>query len=710
MNTSLTPIIHALDGRPTLGIGPAGRSLAFGAVCLMSLFGGACPAYSQSKAAPKQPVLGVRSAKIIQVDGLKFKDLNKNGRLDRYEDWRLTAGERSQDLLSKMSVEEKVGFMLISTTRLKNDFSFESPKTKEPITSDFNEEDLVATANMFTRKPLPVPVMNAAGTTKGVTQFHLRHFILRANVSARLTAEWANKLQALCESQPLGIPAIVASNPRNHVTAAAAIGTSVGKTAFSLWPGELGLSAMRDLQLTREFADIARQEWTAVGLRKGYMYMADLATEPRWQRVDGTFGENAEWVAQMMTEVVLGFQGPKLSSTSVALTTKHFPGGGAGKGGQDPHFDWGKTEVFPGGMFSNNLIPFKAAIQAGTSAIMPYYSLPVGTPYEGIAYAYNKGVIDGLLRKELGFQGIINSDTGPIEMMPWGAESLSVTERYKRTLEAGVNLYSGTADPAKLLETVQSGMVDKKSIDDSVLRLLKEKFELGLFENPYVDEAAAERIAGNPHFAERANLALRKSIVLLRNEAKALPLKANTKVYFETYQRRSGAGPNAASSPEGTPSSVFTPEGTPYPVEFVRTPEAADVILLWIKPAGKSLFASDGSPLYLSLSRNAVDTSYINALTSKKPTILVMNYSNPWVIDEIYNQGTSGRFQGVLATFGTTPDALLDVVTGKFNPTGKMPFTTPISEQAVANQKEDVPGYLEGSGYALFKYDEGISY
>ncbi len=700
MPTLLTPLTHAF----------AGRSLVFRAVCLTALFGAAGPVAGQSKGAPPQPVLGVRSARIIEADGLQFKDLNQNGRLDRYEDWRLPAEARSRDLLTRMSVEQKVGFMLISTTRLKNDFSFEAPKTREPITSDFNEEDLVATTNMFTRKPLPVPVMSAAGTTKGVTQFHLRHFILRANVAARTTAEWANKLQALCESQPLGIPAIVASNPRNHVTAAAAPGTSVGKTVFSLWPGELGLSAMRDLPLTREFADMARQEWTAVGLRKGYMYMADLATEPRWQRVDGTFGENAEWVGRMMTEVVLGFQGPRLGPTSVALTTKHFPGGGAGKGGQDPHFDWGKTEVFPGGMFQNNLIPFRAAIQAGTSAIMPYYSLPVGTPYEPIAYAYNRGVIHDLLRGELGFQGIVNSDTGPIEMMPWGAEALSVTERYKRTLEAGVNLYSGTADPAKLLETVRSGLVDQQLVDESVLRLLKEKFELGLFENPYVDEAAAERIAGNARFQERANLALRKSVVLLRNEAKTLPLKAGTKVYFETYQRRGGAGPNAAASPEATAPLVYMPEAHPYPVRFVRTPEEADVILLWIKPGSKSLFASDGSPLFLALSKNAVDTAYVNALTAKKPTLLVMNYSNPWVIDEIYSPGTQGRFRGVLATFGTTPDALLDVVTGKFNPTGKMPFTTPVSEQAVAGQKEDVPGYLEGTGYALFKYDEGLSY
>ncbi len=660
--------------------------------------------FAQNKSVPKQPVLGTRSVQIIQANGLKFKDLNKNGKLDKYEDWRLSAEERSQDLLSRMSVEEKVGLMLISTTRMKNDWSFQAPKNTDPITSDFNEEDLVADINMFTRKPLPVPLMTAAGTTKAVTQFHLRHFILRSNTSAQITGEWANKLQALCESQPLGIPALVASNPRNHITASAALGTSVGKTAFSVWPGELGLSAMRDLKLIREFADIARQEWLAVGLRKGYMYMADLATEPRWQRIDGTFGENAEWTAQMIREIILGFQGPKLSPASVALTTKHFPGGGAGKAGHDPHFDWGKTEVFPGKMFQNNLIPFKAAIQAGTSAIMPYYSMPVGTQYEPIAYAYNKSVIQDLLRKELGFQGIINSDTGPIEMMPWGAEELSIPQRYKRTLEAGVNLYSGTADPSQLLETVKSGMVDMKLIDQSVLLLLKEKFQMGLFENPYVDLEAANKIVSNPKFVEKANLALRKSIVLLRNEAETLPLKAKTKVYFEIYQKRYGAN-------DSTAGQVYQPRPKQvYPVEFVATPQAADVILLWVIPGGKPLFNSDSNPLQLSLSKNAVNVGYVQKLTAQKPTILAINYTNPWVIDEVYNSSTQNQFKGILATFGTTPEALLDIITGKFKPTGKMPFTTPLSEQAVTNQKEDVPGYMEGSGYALFKYDEGLTY
>ncbi len=345
----------------------------------------------------KQPLLGHRSANILTVNNFQFKDLNRNGKLDKYEDWRLPYEIRAKDLLSKMNVEQKVGFMLISSTRLKNDWSFEAPKTTEPVTSDFNEIDLVQTMNMFSKQPLPIPIMSAAGTTKAVAQYHLRHFILRVNTSTQTIAAWSNKLQAICESDGLGIPAIVSSNPRNHITKDASIGLSVGKTSFSTWPGELGLSATKDLKLVREFADIARQEWAAVGLRKGYMYMADLSTEPRWQRVEGTFGEDANWVAKMMTEIVLGFQGNHLNKYSVALTTKHFPGGGATEGGQDPHFSWGKNEVFPGGMFKNNLIPFKAAIKAGTSSIMPFYSIPIYSQYDKISFDFINGVMQGLL-------------------------------------------------------------------------------------------------------------------------------------------------------------------------------------------------------------------------------------------------------------------------------------------------------------------------
>ena len=286
-------------------------------------------------------------------------------------------------------------------------------------------------------------------------------------------------------------------------------------------------------------------------------------------------------------------------------------------------------------------------------------------------------------------------------MMPWGAENLTITQRYKRTMEAGVNLYSGSADPAPLLETVKSGMVDMKLVDNSVYRLLMEKFELGLFENPYVDEESAAKFVGSSTLQAKADIALRKSIVLLRNENKSLPLKAGIKVYFESYmQKRGGA----------SPSTVYLPQQNKNDLVFVKTPEEADLVVLWLTPGSKSLFEGDGSPIYLSFSKNGVDINYVNSLSAKKPTVLVVNYTNPWVIDEIYNEGTRQRFAGILATFGTSQDALMDILTGKFNPSGKMPFTTPVSEEQAQKQLSDVPGYLKGKQYGLFWYDEGLKY
>lgn len=659
--------------------------------CLLAV----SPAFTQT---PTQPALGYRSVRLLTQNGLSFKDLNKNGKLDAYEDWRLPVSTRVQSLLGQMTLAEKVGLMLISTTRMAGDNSLRGGDGKTEITDGFNEEDLVQPNNMFTRKPLLVPIMSAVGTTKGVTQYHLRHFILRANPPAAVIASWANNLQTLCETSRLGIPAMVASNPRNHVTIDAAVGLSVGKTTFSTWPGELGLAAMRDLKLTRAFADIARQEWAAVGLRKGYMYMADLATEPRWQRIEGTFGEDADLAADMVREIVLGFQGAKLGPTSVAMTTKHFPGGGPQLNGLDSHFDWGKFAHYPGGMFAYHLKPFKAAIAAGTSAIMPYYSAPkAGSAgeFEEVGFSYNKAIIQDLLRKQLGFTGIVNSDTGPIEMMPWGVENLTIPQRYQKALNAGVDLFSGTADPTILLDVVKQGLVPEARIDESVGRLLAEKFALGLFENPYVDVDRARTLVGNADFQQKADLAQRKSIVLLRNTTNLLPLPPKTKVYFETYYD------NGRSA---NPVTVYKPTKATN-LELVGNKEEADVVVLWLIPTTGGLFASADKPIDLTLSKNKIDLTHIQTLMRSKPTVLAINFSSPWVLSEV-----DGDAKTILATFGTTPDALLDIVGGTYKPTGKLPFTIPVSQQAVADNKSDVPGMQEPKGYALFPFGAGLTY
>ena len=650
-----------------------------------------------------QPTLQTRTVTIIEQDGFAFKDLNKNGALDPYEDWRLTPEQRSRDLLGRMSLEEKAGMMLIADMRMFNEaFMLEKVVDQQAITSDFNETDIVVDKNQFTGEPLPYPLMNSVGTTKGITIHKMRHFIWRTTTApADTMARWANKVQALAEADNLGIPVIFASNPRNHISAGGMGATASTSVGFSKWPSEIGLAAMRDSALVQQFGDMARQEWLAVGMRKGYMYMADLLTEPRWQRGEGTFGEDPALAAQSIAAIVYGFQGDSLNKESIALTTKHFPGGGSTYKGFDPHYSYGRNAVFPGGRFEANLLPFKAAIKAGTSSIMPYYSLPKDTKYEEVAYAYNKGILRDLLRGELGFLGIINSDTGPIESMPWGVDSLSIEARYVKALEAGTNMFAGNADPTQLINTLKANAAVMKYVDESVTLLLTELFRLGLFENPYVDEENAMKVVGKDAFAKAGKEAQRKSIVLLRNEGEKLPLAHNTKVYFEDYSKD-------YAHPKPGPGFVY--HQSYAGLTYVATPEEADVILLWLKPAMRPLFPADDSPLSVSLSACAVDVDYINSLTAKKPTIMAVNYSNPFVIDEIYNEQTKSRFMGILATFGVEPDALLDVVTGKFNPSAKMPITTPISQQAVDNNKEDVPGYDEGPDYALFKFNEGLSY
>src|SRR5690606_32500379 len=299
--------------------------LSMSTLVIISLSG--CVTDKKSATSP-QPKLGTRSVAIIEQDGLKFKDLNKNGEVDAYEDWRLSPAERSQDLLKRMSLEEKAGMMLIADMRMENEaFMLEKVVQAKPVTSDFNEQDIVIDKNQFTGEPLARPIMNTVGTTKGILKHKMRHFIWRTTTApADTMARWANKVQALAESDSLGIPVIFASNPRNHITSGSMGATASASVGFSKWPSEIGLAAMRDSALIHQFGDMARQEWLATGVRKGYMYMADLATEPRWQRIEGTFGEDPELAAQSIAAITLGFQGDTLNEKSIALTTKHFPG------------------------------------------------------------------------------------------------------------------------------------------------------------------------------------------------------------------------------------------------------------------------------------------------------------------------------------------------------------------------------------------------
>ncbi|MGR5063083.1 glycoside hydrolase family 3 N-terminal domain-containing protein [Photobacterium sp. DNB22_13_2] len=673
-----------------------------------------------------QPVVQSRVHDLLDIDGYQFRDLNGDGDLAPYEDWRLPVDERVTDLLGRMTLEEKVGLMLISTHNMGRD--------KLGLADGrLNEEDKVSSFNPFNPAvPTLAPMMSESGATAGIKQRHLRRFIARDNESAFISALWANNLQNVAEDTRLGIPALITSNPRNHISADAGIGVSVGETAFSAWPGELGLAATRDAELVKEFAEIAAQEWVSVGLRKGYQYMADIGTEPRWERVEGTFGEDAHLAADMIKAITEGFQGEKLGTHSVALTTKHFPGGGPQVNGEDPHFHWGQEQHYPGGMFDYHLIPFQAAIDAGTSSIMPYYAMPINSTsdldfdFDEVAFAYNKAIITDLLRNEMGFKGIVNSDTGPIFWQPWGVDDKNLNERYTTALESGIDLFSGNANPEYLLETVKSGMISEERIDQSVRRLLTEKFELGIFENPYVDPDLATKVAGNEDFQAKADVAQRKSIVLLENTKSILPLKPNTNVYIEKIwsdkQCTGGINPRGeeAEATISAKAKLFTASDEVQQTNLARAVKAdqsssinivddvddADTVVMMVIPNNCGLFSASEEPISLKLSENNIDVDYINDMASLKDTVMVVNFTSPWSLEEI----DSGNLHSVLATFGTSDAAIFDVLTGEFNPTGKMPISIPLTQADADSNDSDVPGHMDSKMQLRWKFDDGLSY
>lgn len=639
-----------------------------------------------SQATTQQPIINARVAQVLQINGLLFKDLNKNGKLDVYEDWRRSIDERVNDLVAQMTIEEKAGLMV-------------GPTLSAGPGGTVNEQAVYG-VNPFN----PGPVMlNVPATTEAINRRHIRQFINRENLPPRTMANWLNGVQQIAEGSRLGIPVIFVTNPRNQNGAQNAFGFIEAGSAFSQWPGPLGLAAMRDTALIEEFARIAAQEYVSVGIRGAYHPTADVATEPRWNRFRETFGEDAKLTADIITALIRGFQGEKLGPRSVALTTKHFPGAGPADDGLDAHFAYGKNQAYPGKNLEYHLQPWKAAIAAGTAMIMPYYAVPKGLTSEDLGMAYNKEIITDLLRNKLGYTGVVNSDTGVSTGMPWGVENLSVKDRYKKAIEAGVDRIGGDATPEIIVELVKGGGLTEARIDESARRIMRVYFGLGLFENPYANPEDAERTIRKKEFQEKADLAQRKSIVLLKNANNILPLKKGIRMYVE-----------------GLDASVAAQFG------YVSTnnPDDADICIVRVSATGGGPgggrgqgggrggagrpgggFAGGrpgggGQPVDLTIPPARLTP--IRALMQKKPTIIVMQFDSPYVIPELANESAA-----LLATFGVTDEALFDVLMGKFNPTGKLPFELPSSMDAVREQLEDLP---YDSKAPLFKFGSGLSY
>ena len=603
-----------------------------------------------------------KEAPMLSQDGITFRDLNKNGKLDPYEDPRCPIDERVEDLLQQMMLEEKAGMMFQAMIGMNKDGTILEKTGMWPLPQ---------TSDMIARR-----LMNHFNTLQGSDPRHM--------------AEWHNRIQKLAEQTRLGIPITISTDPRHAFSNNPLAGMMAG--SFSQFPEPTGLAATRDVNLVQQFADIARQEYLAVGIRLALHPMVDLATEPRWCRVNGTFGEDAELTSAMTAAYIRGFQGKTLGKDSVACMTKHFPGAGPQKDGEDAHFPYGREQVYPGDNFDYHLKPFEAAFQAGTAQIMPYYGMPVGTPLEEVGFSFNKDVITGLLRGKYGFDGVVCTDWGLLtsmnilgrEVMParaWGVEHLSKMERAQKILDAGVDQFGGEACPDVIVQLVREGKVSEERIDQSIRRLLRDKFRLGLFDNPYVDVDAAERIVGQPEFRKVGELAQRKSIVLLKNEKQTLPLKSGLKIYVENIK----------------------PDAVKGYGEVVSDPSKADIAILRLSaPYEKRKGLMEGYFHAGDLDFKEPEKTRILNILNQVPSVVDIYFERPAVIPEIAEKSAA-----VLANFGANDAAVLDIIFGKFEPQGKLPFELPSSMEAVRKQKEDLP---HDSEHPLFPFGHGLCY
>ncbi len=591
------------------------------------------------------------------TDGTPYRDLNRNGVMDPYEDPRLPVEARVDDLVARLSLAEKAGLMVHSVVMVSVDGAVDGTPLHEgrPPTRDFVERRLVNHLNVH-RIPDP-----------------------------RTMARWVNDVQRLAAQTPHGIPVTISTDPRHSFTEN--WGASFTADFLSAWPEPLGLGALADEGVVREFADIARREYAALGIRSALHPTLDVATEPRWARQYSTFGQDAATVARLGVAYVDGFEGgARLGPQSIACMAKHFPGGGPELGGEDPHFPYGKEQVYPGGMFELHLEPFRRIIERGIPAIMPSYGVPIGLTLDGekveeVGFGFNRQIITGLLRERLGFDGVVCTDWSLVtesrmrgRQLParaWGVEHLSEIERVRAAIDAGCDQLGGEDDPQYLIDLVESGALTEARIDASVRRLLTVKFELGLFDDPFVDEDAAPRLVGTDEFRAAGHRAQARSTVVLpggRASAALLPLRPGAAVH------------SAEVAPAALRAAGLRP---------VDDPAAADVVVVRtaapFEPRDRYMLESSFHAGSLAFPADLGDR--LHALAAHAPVVLAVHLDRPALLAPLLPDCAA-----VVAEFGASDAALLDVLTGRTPSAGILPFDVPRTAEAVAASLPDVPG------------------
>ena len=698
---------------------------------LITQEGGATLGYS--------PASGVA---ILYQDGYAFKDLNGDGKLDVYEDWRQPLEKRVEDLANQLSIEEIAGLMLYSNHQA-------IPATTYDV-STYDGQPYV--------EGKTAPWQLTDHQKKFLSEDHLRHVLVTTVQSPEVAARWNNALQAYVEGLGHGIPANNSSDPRHSARADAEFNAG-GGGQISTWPGPLGLAATFSPQLMERFGQIASEEYRALGFATALSPQVDIATDPRWYRFSGTMGEDPKLTTDLARAYCDGFQTSEGEAEiadgwgyrSVNTMVKHWPGGGSGEGGRDAHYGFGKYAVFP----NHNLPLHKKAFTEGAfrlngktgkaSAVMPYYTISVGQGKENVANCYDPDIITRQLREEAGFDGVVCTDWGVTadethpgvhSGKPWGVEGLTVAQRHYKALMAGVDQFGGNNDKRPILEAYEMGVKEHgeawmtERMRASARRLLTNIFRTGLFENPYLDPARTAQVVGCPEYMAEGYEAQVKSTILLKNHRGVLPLKGRKKVYIP--QRHSPAYTGFWGNPiEARDITPVSRELAEKYFDVVDTPSEADLAIVFIESPNSgwgydkadlekggngyvpiSLQYSDytartaraqslagGDPFEKSDNRsyrgktvhtaNRTDMELVQATRKAmgdRPVVVSVRVSNPLVMKEIEPYADA-----LFLTFDVQNQVILDLATGKYEPSGLLPFQMPADMETVEAQAEDTP-------------------
>ncbi len=719
---------------------------------------------------PNGPTLGYSSnsgVRILMIDGLAFKDLNRNGKLDKYEDWRLPVGERARDLASQMSVDQIAGLMLYSAHQA-------IPASSGPFGG-----------GTYNGKHFSDGAIDPGEVTDQQKDFllkdNLRHVLITSVQTPEVAARWNNQVQALVEGAGLGIPVNTSSDPRHSASSGVEYTAGAGGK-ISQWPNQLGLAATFDPDQVQQFGHIAAQEYRALGIATALSPQIDLGSEPRWVRINGTFGEDPQLDADMARAYVDGFQTSSGSSeikdgwgyASVNAMMKHWPGGGPEEGGRDAHYAYGKFAVYPGNNFDEHLVSFvdgALKLKGKTkmaAAVMPYYTISYGRDEinkENEGNSYNKYLITDLLRTKYHYDGVVCTDWGVtadegkkpdvFAGKSWGMENKTIAERHYKILMAGVDQFGGNNDAGPVKEAYAMGVKEhgeafmRARFEQSAVRLLTNIFRVGLFENPYLVEEQSKETVGKPEFMTAGFNAQLKSIVMLKNSGRVLPLARGKTVYVPKKYFPPMQGFFGPPSKEKWEDAV-NPELLSKYFNSTDDPDKADYAIVFVSsPGGGAGYNSDdlahggngytpitlqygeytanyareksiaaGDPVEPGIDNRSykgktiVAANYNDLKTIRetraamkgKPVIVVITLSKPAIPAEFEKDASA-----IVADFGVQNQAILDILSGAVEPSGLLPFQMPANMKTVELQDEDIPHdmicYTDGEGHA---YDFGF--